>query len=297
MPKDTTDAVRDYLSRIGNIPLLQADEEIELSRKIQQQVQLEEKYGINISPKNLEELSASDKKIWEQGQRAKARMIESNLRLVVSIAKKYLRQQGAELLDLIQEGSIGLKRATEKFDPSRGYKFSTYATWWIRQSISRELSAKSRAIRLPNHVVTQIGIIRRSTSKFSAENNRMPTIDELSNLVNLKPDWIRYILLMDNPPVSLDLKVGFDADSEAFSNFIGFEDNAINDTLEQVEQWLSLLDKRAARILAAHYGLYTESQTLTTVANELNMSRDQARQLQSQGMRKLRRHLSSRGSL
>src|SRR5690349_14621093 len=261
----STDALQLFLKDIGKVELLTAAEEVELAKRI------------------------------ERGDhRAKQEMVESNLRLVVSIAKRY-RNQGLPFLDLIQEGTIGLVRAAEKFDWRKGYKFSTYATWWIRQAVARALADKGRTIRMPVHVVEKLNKIVRSERKLRGELCREPTAVEIAIDVDLPLDEVEQILRTSQAPVSLEKPVGDEEESE-FGHFLTDEnaplpDEAADTTLRQelLRHILGTLSHRERRVLELRYGLDGEQpRTLDEVGRAFNVTRERIRQIENQSLKKLR---------
>jgi len=269
----STDALQLFLKDIGKVELLTAAEEVELAKRI------------------------------ERGDhRAKQEMVEANLRLVVSIAKRY-RNQGLPFLDLIQEGTIGLVRAAEKFDWRKGYKFSTYATWWIRQAVARALADKGRTIRMPVHVVEKLNKIVRSERKLRGELSREPTAGEIATDVDLALDEVEQILRTSQAPVSLEKPVGDDEESE-FGHFLTDENAPLPDeqadvTLrrELLGDILGTLSHRERRVLELRYGLGGEQPcTLDEVGRAFNVTRERIRQIENQSLKKLRA-LAVTGSL
>jgi RNA polymerase primary sigma factor len=261
----STDALQLFLKDIGKVELLTAAEEVELAKRI------------------------------ERGDhRAKQEMVEANLRLVVSIAKRY-RNQGLPFLDLIQEGTIGLVRAAEKFDWRKGYKFSTYATWWIRQAVARALADKGRTIRMPVHVVEKLNKIVRSERKLRGELCREPSPIEISNDVDLPLDEVEQIMRSSQAPVSLEKPVG-DEDESEFGHFLTDEnaplpDEAADTTLrtELLRHVLGSLSHRERRVLELRYGLGGEQpRTLDEVGRAFNVTRERIRQIENQSLKKLR---------
>src|SRR3954468_17562231 len=261
----STDALQLFLKDIGRVELLTAAQEVELAKRI------------------------------ERGDyRAKQEMIEANLRLVVSIAKRY-RNQGLPFLDLIQEGTIGLVRAAEKFDYRKGFKFSTYATWWIRQAVARALADKGRTIRMPVHVVEKLNKIVRSERKLRAELGREPTSSEIARDVELTPDEVEQIRRSSQAPVSLEKPVGDDEESE-FGHFLTDESEPLPDEAAEVElrkatliRVLGTLSLRERRVLELRYGLNGEHPcTLDEVGRTFNVTRERIRQIENQSLKKLR---------
>jgi len=264
------DSVRLYLREIGKIPLLNAEEELALAQKV----------------------VAGDK-------RAKDKMAEANMRLVVSIAKRY-SGRGLDFLDLIQEGNTGLLRAVEKFDPDKGFKFSTYATWWIRQAITRAIADQARTIRIPVHMVETINKLLRTQRRMTQELNREPTIDELAKELEMEPEKVEYVIKIKQDITSLDAGVGRDGEDEdsVLGDFIEDEDgatpeeSATNQLLkEQVQSILSTLSEREQKIVKMRFGLENgKSHTLEEVGQEFAVTRERIRQIEAKALAKLRKH-------
>jgi RNA polymerase primary sigma factor len=261
----TTDSLQLFLKDIGKVDLLTAAQEVELAKRI------------------------------ERGEhRAKQEMVEANLRLVVSIAKKY-RNQGLPFLDLIQEGTIGLVRAAEKFDHRKGFKFSTYATWWIRQAVARALADKARTIRMPVHVVEKLNKIVRSERKLRAELGREPTSAEIGRDVELGAQEVEQIRRSSQAPVSLEKPVGDEEESE-FGHFLTDDNEPLPEEVAEVElrkatlqRVLSTLSARERRVLELRYGLNGEHpRTLDEVGRTFNVTRERIRQIENQSLKKLR---------
>ncbi len=293
------DLVRQYLREIGQYPLLTDVQEVELAQ------------GIEGGEKALEKLDKAKKLTAKQrsdlertvrhGRQSKRRFIQSNLRLVVSIAKKY-SAAGLPLLDLIQEGNLGLMRAVEKFDWQRGFKFSTYATWWIRQAITRAIADKARTIRIPVHMVETLYRVRKVQSELLEKLGREPTIEEIAHQADLTPDKVREAFRVLPEPVSLHEPVG-DEDAE-LGDFIEDEDvegpfQAAAVALRQEDLWdmLGSLSERERKVLALRFGLVTgEPRTLEEVGKEFNLTRERIRQIEAKALSKLR-HPSTPGKL
>lgn len=264
------DSVRLYLREIGKIPLLSGEEELELAQKV----------------------VAGDK-------RAKDKMAEANMRLVVSIAKRY-SGRGLDFLDLIQEGNTGLLRAVEKFDPDKGFKFSTYATWWIRQAITRAIADQARTIRIPVHMVETINKLLRTQRRMTQELNREPTIEELAKELEMEPEKVEYVIKIKQDITSLDAGVGRDGEDEdsVLADFIEDEDSvtpeasATNQLLkEQVQSVLSTLSDREQKIIKMRFGLENgKSHTLEEVGQEFAVTRERIRQIEAKALAKLRKH-------
>ena len=271
----TDDSVRMHLREIGKIPLLSIDEENELA-----------------------------KKAMEGNQRAKDKMAEANMRLVVSIAKRY-SGRGLELLDLIQEGNTGLLRAVDKFDPSKGFKFSTYATWWIRQAITRAIADQARTIRIPVHMVETINKLMRTQRRLTQELNREPTNKELAKEMDMDVEKIEYIQKIKQDITSLDAGVGRDGEEgeeSTLGDFIEDEDTAspeesatVQLLKEQVREILSTLSDRERKILEMRFGLNgTKSHTLEEVGLEFAVTRERIRQIEAKALMKLKKHKDSK---
>lgn len=264
------DSVRLYLREIGKIPLLNAEEELALAQKVK-----------------------------EGDKRAKDKMAEANMRLVVSIAKRY-SGRGLDFLDLIQEGNTGLLRAVEKFDPDKGFKFSTYATWWIRQAITRAIADQARVIRIPVHMVETINKLLRTQRRMTQELNREPTMEELSKELEMEPSKIEYVMKIKQDIHSLDAGVGRDGDEEdsVLGDFIEDEDGATPEESassqllkEQVQAVLSTLSERGQKIVRMRFGLDNgKSHTLEEVGQEFAVTRERIRQIEAKALAKLRKH-------
>ena len=291
----SSDPVRRYLSEIGRVPLLDRAEEIDLARRIEEgeaaRVRLEEEAD-SLTKREQRTLQRR----YEDGEMARGQMINANLRLVVSVAKKYTGR-GLSLLDLIQEGNQGLMHAVEKFDYKRGFKFSTYAHWWIRQSVSRAVNNQSRTIRLPVHMIETLSKLRATTKRLEQDLSRDPSFEEIAEAMG--PDWdaqkIEDTIRLAREPMSLEKPIG-DEDSTFLGDFI--EDDTIDspDNLtmqsalgETVEEALDFLSEREAHILKLRYGLASgEEHTLEQVGNQLGITRERVRQLEARAIRKLK---------
>jgi len=268
------DSVRLYLREIGKIPLLNAEEELALAQRV----------------------VAGEKK-------AKDKMAEANMRLVVSIAKRY-SGRGLDFLDLIQEGNTGLLRAVEKFDPDKGFKFSTYATWWIRQAITRAIADQARTIRIPVHMVETINKLLRTQRRMTQELNREPTIEELGKELEMEPEKVEYVMKIKQDITSLDAGVGRDGDDEdsVLRDFIEDEEgvtpeeSAASQLLkEQVQAILSSLSDREQKIIKMRFGLENgKSHTLEEVGQEFAVTRERIRQIEAKALAKLRKHKDSK---
>ncbi len=277
------DPVRMYLREIGRVPLLSAEEEIALARKMERGRQESQK------PPNQR-----IRHIISAGEDAQRRLAEANLRLVVSVAKKYIGR-GMSLLDLIQEGNIGLLRAVEKFDYVKGFKFSTYATWWIRQAITRAIADQARTIRIPVHMVETINRLIRVSRRLLQELGREPTSEEIANEMQITAEKVREIIKVSQEPVSLETPVGEEEDSH-LGDFIEDHsalapaDAASHQLLkEQVEDVLTALTDRERKVLQLRFGLDDgRSRTLEEVGREFRVTRERIRQIEAKALRKLR---------
>lgn len=296
----TNDPVRMYLKEIGKVPLLTAEQEVELAKKIEAREKALEKLnsGKELSPKEIDRL----KKIEREGLEAKKKLVEANLRLVVSIAKRYVGR-GMLFLDLIQEGNLGLIRAVEKFDYSKGYKFSTYATWWIRQAITRAIADQARTIRIPVHMVETINKLVRVQRQLLQDLGREPTPEEIAEEMEISPEKVREILKVSQEPVSLETPIGEEEDSH-LGDFI--EDHraevpgeaaATKLLREQLEEVLDDLSTREKRVIQLRFGLIDgQPRTLEEVGRVFGVTRERIRQIESKTLAKLR-HPSRSGKL
>lgn len=304
-PLYTADMVRTYLHEIGRVPMLTHEQEIIYGKQVQQMMalleekaQLADRLGHTPSDAELaialDQTEATVKAAMHQGNRAKRKMIEANLRLVVSIAKKYQRRN-LEFLDLIQEGSLGLERGVEKFDPMRGYKFSTYAYWWIRQAITRAIAQQSRTIRLPIHITEKLNKIKRTQRELAQELGRAATMTEIAAALELTPAEIREYLLVSRQPVSLDLRVGDNQDTELQDLLEDDGDSPETVTLkaalrQDLQNLMAELTPQQQRVLTLRYGFGDEKEmSLAKVGERLNLSRERVRQLERQALEHLRR--------
>ncbi|GAA3538362.1 RNA polymerase sigma factor [Nocardioides daeguensis] len=288
----TADPVKDYLKQIGKVPLLNAEMEVELAKRIEAGLFSEEKLGKGgkLSPKVHEELEW----IAEDGRRAKNHLLEANLRLVVSLAKRYTGR-GMLFLDLIQEGNLGLIRAVEKFDYTKGYKFSTYATWWIRQAITRAMADQARTIRIPVHMVEVINKLARVQRQMLQDLGREPTPEELAKELDMTPEKVVEVQKYGREPISLHTPLGEDGDSE-FGDLIEDSEaivpaDAVSFTLlqEQLHAVLDTLSEREAGVVSMRFGL-TDGQpkTLDEIGKVYGVTRERIRQIESKTMSKLR---------
>ncbi|MGK7899849.1 MAG: RNA polymerase sigma factor, RpoD/SigA family [Hormoscilla sp.] len=312
-PMYTADMVRTYLHEIGRVPLLNHEQEILYGKQVQQmmwmlmeKVALEEQLeraasksewmgvlkekGILGSEENIDE-------VMQQGQRAKQKMIEANLRLVVAIAKKY-QKRNMEFLDLIQEGTLGLERGVEKFDPTRGYKFSTYAYWWIRQAITRAIAQQARTIRLPIHITEKLNKIKKMQRELSQKLGRSATPAEIGQALDLEPGQIREYLTLSRQPISLDIRVGDNQDTELADLL---EDDGISPEIyttqeslrQDLNRLLADLTPQQREVLSLRFGLVDGHElSLSQVGQRMNLSRERVRQLERQAINHLRRHRS-----
>jgi RNA polymerase nonessential primary-like sigma factor len=301
-----TDLVRSYLRDIGRVPLLTHEQEITLGRQVQELMALEEQReelrlragGEDLTDAQLAEAAQLTpqqlKKRLRSGQRAKERMVAANLRLVVSVAKKYTKRN-MELLDLIQEGTIGLVRGVEKFDPTRGYKFSTYAYWWIRQGITRAIAEKSRTIRLPIHITETLNKLKKGQRELSQELGRTPTVTELAEFVELPEEEVKDLLCRARQPVSLETKVG-DGDDTELLDLLAADGTQPEELVDgeclrsDMRDLLDQLPELQGRVLKMRYGIgIEEPMSLSSIARELEMSRDRARSLERRAHEEMRR--------
>lgn len=303
------DPVRMYLKEIGKVPLLSADEEIELAQNMEDGAVAIEK--INVLKGHLDGASEEEKaeikeeiktlqRDVDKGADAKKRLAEANLRLVVSIAKRYVGR-GMLFLDLIQEGNLGLIKAVEKFDYKKGYKFSTYATWWIRQAITRAIADQARTIRIPVHMVETINKLIRVSRQLLQELGREPSPEEIAKEMSMPVDRVREILKISQEPVSLETPIGEEEDSH-LGDFIK-DDNvpvpadaaAFTLLKEQLEEVLGTLTEREQKVLTLRFGLEDgRARTLEEVGKEFNVTRERIRQIEAKALRKLRHPSRSR---
>lgn len=295
------DSVRLYLREIGKIPLLNAEEELALAQEIvanrEELDEVMEKLNDEaLSPSERNKLKARMTKL----SKPKDKMAEANMRLVVSIAKRY-SGRGLDFLDLIQEGNTGLLRAVEKFDPDKGFKFSTYATWWIRQAITRAIADQARTIRIPVHMVETINKLLRTQRRMTQELNREPSIEELAKELEMEPEKVEYVIKIKQDITSLDAGVGRDGDGEdesVLGDFIEDEDSATPEESatsqllkEQVQSVLSTLSDREQKIIKMRFGLENgKSHTLEEVGQEFAVTRERIRQIEAKALAKLRKH-------
>lgn len=286
------DTVSLYLKQMGQVPLLTADEEVMLAQRIEKGVQATAR--LLRHPELDEEATEELKDVIYHGELARNRLIEANTRLVVSVAKKYIGQ-GVPLLDLVQEGNIGLMKAVEKFDYHRGFKFSTYATWWIRQGITRALAQQSRLIRLPVHAGDQIRRIYRVVEQFEQDEGRRPTSEEIAAQTGIAESKIDRLLRISRYPVSLERPVGDEGDTE-FGDFIEDEESPAPSEMayrqllrEALQEVMSSLSQRESRILRMRFGLRDgKAHTLEEVGEKFGLTRERIRQIEHQALARLR---------
>jgi len=304
--KSTGDSVRSYLRDIGRIPLLEHDEEILLGRQVQRlmeiktikdELQLDDTKDLS----RVMDVPYMDlRKQIRDGEKAKDKMVTANLRLVVSVAKKYTKRN-MDLLDIIQEGTIGLVRGVEKFDPGRGYKFSTYAYWWIRQGITRAIAEKSRAIRLPIHVTENLNKLKKAQRELSQINGQLPNVFELSEYLNLKVDEIKDLMCKARQPTSLEIKIGENRDT-ALIDLLEDKTQLPEMLLEQqfikddIRELIEELPEMQAAVISMRYGIgedILEPMSMTAIGQVLNMSRDRVRTLEHKALKNLREESES----
>ncbi len=313
------DPVKVYLKEIGKVPLLSGEEEIELAKQMLKGTEFQKMIALMKDREEGKEIAEEDLPIFEllpdafeqeeldamnaeiaKGEKAKQRLSEANLRLVVSIAKRYVGR-GMHFLDLIQEGNLGLIKAVEKFDYQKGYKFSTYATWWIRQAITRAIADQARTIRIPVHMVETINRVMRVSRQLVQELGRDPTSEEIAREINQPEEKVREILKIALDPVSFETPIGEEEDSH-LGDFIPDDDvpapvEATSQIMlrEQLVEVLSTLTPREAKVLELRFGLRDGRQrTLEEVGKEFNVTRERIRQIESKALRKLRHPSRSR---
>lgn len=308
-PAFSADMVRTYLHEIGKVPLLSHEQEIVYGKQVQQMMALleaKEKLAkqIDREPNQEEWAKLVDKsesvlkKEIDQGKRAKSKMVEANLRLVVAIAKKY-QKRNMEFLDLIQEGTLGLERGVEKFDPTKGYKFSTYAYWWIRQAITRAIAQQGRTIRLPIHITEKLNKIKKTQRELSQKLGRSASPREIARELDLEPSQIREYLSIARQPISLDVRVGENQDTE-LSDLL--EDDSVSPdkyiTQELLKQdlnnMLAQLTAQQREVLSLRFGLKDGKElSLAKIGKKMSLSRERVRQLEHQALNQLRKNRSS----
>ncbi|MEB3193916.1 MAG: RNA polymerase sigma factor, RpoD/SigA family [Cyanobacteriota bacterium] len=302
MPRSSsTDLVRQYLKDIGRVAMLSEEEELTLARLVQRRERIleqhpdAEKPGTDLA--SLARASGSSeaalRQNLHQGRRAKERMIQANLRLVVAVAKKY-QQPGLELLDLVQEGTLGLERGVERFDPTRGFRFSTFAYWWIRQGITRGIASQGRMIRIPSHVTEKLARIRKAQRELAQQLGRTARLSELAAAVDLSEAVLRQTLAQQSQTVSLERRLGNDLDTELGDLLEDVHHSPERCLMRQhlheaMEHLLGELTEREAQVLRERFGLNDDQpRTLTEIGTHLQISRERVRQIEAQALVKLR---------
>lgn len=302
----SSDAVRSYLRSIGRVPLLTREEEIVLGKQVKAMMTLQnsrdELQADLDTPLSDEALAAHHdlsleelQTVLQQGRRAKTKMVQANLRLVVSVAKRYTGRD-LDLLDLIQEGSIGLNRGVEKFDPTKGYRFSTYAYWWIRQAMTRAIAEKSRVVRLPIHVTETLNKIKKAQRQLSQQSGHTPSIEQIAEHLSLKPSQIRDCLQHARKPLSLEVRVGDNNDTE-LADLLEVDgelpEHTVTHSLLKADlaKVMDVLTPQQREVISLRFGLGDgHALSLAMVGQRLNISRERVRQIQQQAVTKLRAH-------